>query len=103
MRDIISESIRYWEPRRIVYNLVLALVVLYVAATHWSSFSALTRHPIAGLICMAAAANVLYCTAYVVDLFVQMSNFQKVWKRYRWVVLAAGTILAVTVFLATRD
>jgi len=52
---------------------------------------------------MAAAANVLYCTAYVVDLFVQMSNFQKVWKRYRWVVLAAGTILAVTVFLATRD
>ena len=27
MKEIITDSIRYWEPRRIVFNVLLALVV----------------------------------------------------------------------------
>ena len=27
MKDIVNNSIRYWEPRRVAYNAVLALVV----------------------------------------------------------------------------
>ena len=28
MRDRMSDALRYWEPRRVVYNLFLALIVV---------------------------------------------------------------------------
>jgi len=34
-RDAVSEAIRYWEPRRLVYNAVLALVVLTYFVINW--------------------------------------------------------------------
>jgi hypothetical protein len=42
---------------------------------------------------LAAVANVLYSTAYVIDLFVQLSAFQSGWRRRRWLLLLAGTLL----------
>lgn len=35
VRDAVSEAIRYWEPRRLAYNAVLALVVLTYFAINW--------------------------------------------------------------------
>jgi hypothetical protein len=103
MKNIITESIRYWEPRRLAYNAALVLVVLGITLYHHASLSTLTWQPVAGLMLMAVIANVLYCAAYVADIFVQMSDYQQAWKRYRWIVLAAGTFLAIAIFCITRD
>jgi hypothetical protein len=51
------------------------------------------------LLVAAAIANVLYCSAYLADLFMQLSDYSQTWKRYRWVLLAAGTSLAAAIFL----
>jgi hypothetical protein len=103
MKDIITETIRYWEPRRLVYNVVLALTVLAVGWYHHPSVSGLAWQPVLGLLLLAVIANGLYCTAYVADIFGQMSDYQQSWKRHRWLVLAAGTVLAMAAFCLTRD
>jgi hypothetical protein len=103
MKNIITESIRYWEPRRLAYNAALVLFVLGITLYHRASLSTLTWQPVAGLLLMAVIANVLYCAAYVADIFVQMSDYQQAWKRHRWIVLAAGTFLAIAIFCITRD
>jgi hypothetical protein len=99
MKELITESLRYWEPRRVLYNTVLALVVVGNALCHHGPFSDLTWQSVTGLLVAAAIANVLYCSAYVVDLFVQLSDYAPAWKRRRWLLLAAGTLLAAAIFL----
>jgi len=47
----------------------------------------------------AVLANILYCAAYLADLFVQMSAYQPVWRRYRWMLLTLGTFFAAGLFL----
>jgi hypothetical protein len=103
MQNIITESIRYWEPRRLAYNAALVLVVIGITLYHHPALGGLAWQPVAGLLLMAVIANVLYCAAYMADIFVQMSDYQQVWKRYRWVVLVAGTIFAIAVFCLTRN
>ena len=39
-------------------------------------------------------ANVAYCTAYPVDLFVQFSGMRTAWMRWRWAVLLTGFAFA---------
>jgi hypothetical protein len=70
---------------------------------HHLSGSGLTWQAVPGLALLAVIANGLYCTACVVDIFVQMSEYQPAWKRHRRLVLAAGTMLAMAVFCPTRD
>jgi len=38
LREILSDAIRYWEPRRIVYNLVLSAVVIAWLVLTWPRF-----------------------------------------------------------------
>ena len=51
-------------------------------------------------------ANVAYCAAYVVDVFVRMSGFREQWRAYRWMLFfigmsfAAGTVVTMA---ATPD
>jgi hypothetical protein len=103
MKNIITESLQYWEPRRLVFNGGLAMAVLATTLFHHGSLWALTGQAFAGLLIMAIIANVLYCSAYLVDVFIQMSDYQQVWKRQRWAVLIAGTLFAVALFVMTRD
>ena len=51
---------------------------------------------------IAVIANVAYCAAYIVDLFVQSSGFRELWQQYRWLLFAIGTIFAaiITRFVA---
>jgi hypothetical protein len=99
MNSLITESLRYWEPRRIVYNAALGLVVAGSMLCHHAPLSTVTWQSAAGLLVAAAIANVLYCSAYLADLFMQLSDYAPTWKRYRWVLLAAGTSLAAAIFL----
>ena len=84
-REFLSNAIRYWEPRRILYNLVLAVIVV-VHFVHGLPFSksALQFNSLLLLFALAVLANVAYCAAYIPDVFAQMSGLRDSWLRFRW-------------------
>ncbi|MGB8644728.1 MAG: hypothetical protein WCF84_05790 [Anaerolineae bacterium] len=96
--EILRDATRYWEYRRIAYNLVLvALVVVFVVRT-WPHFQpALNLQSLPPLLILAAIANILYCAAYLADLPLQLSTFGGAYRRWRWVFWLAGTLLALLV------
>ncbi len=47
-----------------------------------------------GLVIMAMLANMCYCAAYVVDVFVQLSNFRDAWRSRRWILFILGLVIA---------
>ncbi|SRR6266446_1678173 len=97
-RDLAADALRYWEPRRLVYNLVLSLVVLGHVVADWpGSWSILTGNTVLELFLLAVLANICYCAAYAVDLFVQFSGQRGAWPRWRWMVLGTGTAFAAVI------
>ena len=93
-REYITEAIRYWEPRRIAYNLVLAAIVAvhFVANGYYRKPVSLDEFLVFVLLCVLA--NVAYCAAYLVDIFAQMSGFRERWRGMRWVLFAVGIVFA---------
>jgi hypothetical protein len=94
----VAQGLRYWEPRRLVYNGVLGLVVL----THFVLASPASREKLSldlvlGLFFLAVLANIAYCTVYLADLFVQFSGLDAAWRWGRVVLLIVGTAFAATV------
>jgi hypothetical protein len=96
MKAIITDSLRYWEPRRTAYNAVLALVVAGSFFHYLPPLVMLGWPPVIGLLFAAVLANVLYCAA---DLLVQLSDYQSAWRHHRWMLWVAGTALAAGIFL----
>ena len=97
LREYITEAIKFWEPARIGYNLVLAaVVILHFVAAYPDSKRVLNLDSGLGLFLLAVIANVAYCAAYVPDIFAQASGFRELWGKVRWVVLAIGTVFAAT-------
>jgi hypothetical protein len=95
LRDSLTEAIRYWEPRRLLYNAVLSgIVILYFALSLPGSKSQLSLDFLLGLFLLAVLANVAYCAAYIVDIFAQSSGFREQWRNYRWILLVIGMIFA---------
>ena len=95
-RGLLADAIRYWEPRRIVYNLVLAAVVLAWIVLSWPHFRpALALSSLPPMVFLALVANVCYCAAYLVDISFQDSSLGAVWKRRRWGLWLLGTLLAI--------
>jgi hypothetical protein len=77
-----SDAIRYWEVRRIVYNLILAAVVAVWVVATWPHLRETFVWPaILSFVVLAALANVLYSAAYCADVFVQYSSFRDLWRR----------------------
>jgi hypothetical protein len=94
MRSL-TDAIRYWEPRRILYNAVLAGVVLfYFRLGYPASRKNLTLDGVLIVFLLAVLANVAYCAAYVPDIFVQSSGYQTNWRKYRWIVFTVGLAFA---------
>jgi hypothetical protein len=94
-KENLSEAIRYWEPRRILYNAVLTLIVLaHFALLFPVSKAALKLDLLLLLFLLAVLANVAYCAAYLVDLFAQSSELRSIWLQYRWVLLLIGITFA---------
>ncbi len=97
-RRILSDASRYWESHRIVYNLILAAVVVAWVILTWPHFQvALTLQSLSKLLILAAVANLCYCAAYLVDIPMQYSSFRVPWRRWRWGIWLAGTIFAFLV------
>src|SRR5262245_35618979 len=96
--ELASSALRFWEPRRVLYNAVLLGVVgAHVIAGWPASRMSLTRDHLFVLFILAVLANVAYCAAYAVDLFVQFSGLRAEWARGRWWVLVTGTAFAAVV------
>jgi len=96
--ELAADALRYWEPRRILYNLALVAVVCAHFYVAWpGSRTLLSRDLLFVFFGLAVLANIAYCAAYAVDLFVQFSGLRSEWARWRWVVLAAGTAFAAVI------
>ena len=94
-RSVASNALHYWEPRRLVYNGVLAFLVFAGFVVDWPrSIAWLGWYPLRDLLSLAVAANILYCLAYVADISAQLSPFRDAWLRKRWLLLSFGTVLA---------
>jgi hypothetical protein len=93
-----SDALRYWELRRVVYNFVLASVVVLWIVLTWPHFRpALTFSSLAPLTVLALLANLCYCAAYIVDIPMQLSFFAPAWRARRWGLWLLGMLLAVVI------
>jgi hypothetical protein len=87
---------RYWEPRRIAYNLVLCAVAIAFLILTWPHFRpALTLQSLPPFLVLAAMANVCYSVAYLADILLQLSPFRELWQRRKWSLWLAGTLFSV--------
>ena len=97
-RDVITDAIRYWEPRRIGYNFVLVTIVLGCIVLTWSHLrSVFNWHSVLAVFVLAVLANVCYCAAYVIDVLVQYSAFRDFWRRGRWALWLIGVLFAAVI------
>jgi hypothetical protein len=95
LRDYTTQAIRYWEPRRVLYNLLLVAVVVVTFSLNLPlSKAAITIDSVLWLFLLAVLANVAYCAAYIVDIFVQASAFHDQWQQFRWLLFTLGVAFA---------
>ncbi len=94
-REVLSDAIRYWEPRRVAYNLILAMIVIAWVALSWPHFRPAMKFEFLVLMAVLAVwANICYCAAYLVDFPMQFSLFQERWLRWRWGLWVGGMLFA---------
>ena len=91
----IADSLRFWEPMRLAYCGVLALVVIADFAAFWpASKDKLAPHWLLALFFFAVLGNICYCAAYIPDFFVQLSGWRAAVRWARIILLAVGTAFA---------
>jgi hypothetical protein len=96
LREFLTDAIRFWEPRRLIYNLVLAVVVVIWIVASWPHFRPMfTLHSLLLLFILALLANACYCAAYLVDMAMQSLSVGIALKRQRWGLWVIGTLFAV--------
>ena len=94
----LSAAARFWEPGRLLYNAILAAVVLLWVGLSWPHFRpALTLGSFEALFVLALAANLCYCAAYLVDIFMQAMLPTQSWRRFRQALWLLGTLLALLI------
>jgi len=104
VREALTQAIRYWEPRRLLYNGLQLIVVATVFVLGLPiSRSQLNVNMLLFLFIMAVLANVAYCACYIVDVVAQLSDFRAIWLRFRWTLFVVGLAFAgvLTYFFAT--
>jgi hypothetical protein len=96
MREMVGKAIRWWEPRRLIYNGVLAIYVLIRFYLNYpASKSALHYEVFLALFGLAVLANVAYCAPYLPDLFVQYGEHTEWLPKIRLTLLGVGTCFAI--------
>ena len=113
LRDILDDAIKYWEPRRLFYNLALVIVVVaWILLTNPEVFFGISLLLARPLFILAILANICYCAAYVIELPLQYSSYRDQWRRWRWTLWLTGTMLAailasystaVAIFVVTQN
>jgi hypothetical protein len=96
LRIIVADAARYWEPRRVLYNLVLGAVVLIWILVSWPHFRPAFNLPSFGvLVVLGLIANALYCAAYFIDIPLQRSFPAIRWKPRRAALWWIGMLFAL--------
>jgi len=94
-RESLADAIRFWEPWRLAYNIVLTTVVVVWFAATWPHFRlAMTPYSLLLFFVLALLANACYCAAYFVDIPLQRSSLSLDWRRRRWALWLLGTLFA---------
>lgn len=94
-REILGNAIRYWERGRIIYNVLLAAIVVGYFIANWPhSASKINVDWGLRIFLRAVLANVAYCFAYIPDVLAQLSDLRPVWLRYRWILFVIGLTFA---------
>ena len=97
-RESLTAAIRYWEPRRLVYNLVLAAIVItYFGLGYPASKSTVSLDFVLLLFLLAVLANIAYCAAYLIDLFASSSGYREQWRNLRWLIFTIGLLCAAII------
>ena len=92
----LMEAARFWEPRRVVYNLLLFGVVMIWLVKTWPHFRpAMTLESLGIMAVLALLANACYCAAYLAEILIQNATSSVVWNRQRWAIWVVGTLLAI--------
>lgn len=103
IKPLISNSIAYWEKMRIIYNLVLLMIVAFNFINRFYIFS---DHPnekvhainqaeyIFTCFAMGIFANILFSSAYPIDIFFQHSNNPSLIKIYRRIIFISGLLFS---------
>jgi len=95
LAEALGDAVRFWEPRRLIYNAVLAAIVGAWLLLTWPHFRpALEPGSLVPLAVLALLANACYCAAYLPDLGLQRTALAGRWRQHRWLLWLAGTLLA---------
>ena len=95
-RELLSTSARFWEPRRILYNLILLGVCVVWVVASWPHFRpALHLATLLPMTALALFANFCYSAAYLVDIPLLESKLRTVWLSRRWILWLVGTLFAI--------
>lgn len=93
--ELITDALRYWELRRVLYNILLTVVFLGHFLAAWpDSRASLTLDGFLALFGLAVLANVAFSAVYVADLFIQLSGFRESRRSWRWLLLIVGFAFA---------
>ncbi len=91
----IRNATRFWEPRRLIYNVILTAVALFWLMVGWTHFLPALTWPTLGIVSvLALLANFCYCAAYLADLAIQQLP-NSAWNRSRWAIWSLGTLFAI--------
>lgn len=92
----LADAARFWERRRLLYNLLLLAVVLLWVMNTWPHFRpAITLQSLGIMIVLALLANLCYCAGYLAEILIQNVTSSVAWQRQRWAVWVVGTLLAI--------
>ncbi len=95
MHEIFSDAVRFWETRRVIYNVVVAAVFVGWVVLTWPHFREANRlQALLFLFTFFVAANVCYSAVYVVDVPMQSSFLRARWQRWRLSLWLVGTSVA---------
>jgi hypothetical protein len=87
---------RFWEPQRVIYNLVLTVIMAFWVLFTWPHFRpAINLNVLLLLFVLAALANICYSAAYFVELTIRGSANSVNLNRQRWLLWSMGMIFAV--------
>jgi hypothetical protein len=92
----LADAARFWEPRRLLYNLLLLGVVLLWVTRTWPHFRpAITLESLGIMTVLALLANLCYSAAYLAEILIQNTTSGAAWNRQRWALWVVGALLAI--------
>jgi len=98
IRSALTDALRYWEKKRVVYNLGLLLIVVgYFIHYRLQSVAVINVDNVLSLFVLAVLANVFYSSAYIVDVFLQLTEYAAIWKKRRWILFTIGFCFAAII------